>query len=177
MGLEYYESTDYKWSHSDACIRGFAVEAIIACPHCQGRLAVTSDMAGQTFACPACGGQFIAPQVGPPIVQPAEAGFPLNAQRKTPSPGNYKSSRRSGKTEIQARCKACGHVWHYLPGERMSEFGQSIGNVGHEMQKFGCSVMTCGCLSPFMSTRPKASITSRCPKCNSTAIDRQKVVH
>lgn len=77
--------------------------------------------------------------------------------------------------EIRATCNACGHVWHYLPGERIKEFGERMSAAGQSMEKEGCA-MAPGCclLSGFMPTPQRPStLTSRCPKCNSTSISRE----
>jgi hypothetical protein len=70
--------------------------------------------------------------------------------------------------EIKATCNVCGHVWHYLPFD-------AIGSAGDSMMKGGCTILSCGCLSPFMSKTDEHYV--KCPKCNSTAIKREKVVH
>ncbi|MCE9546108.1 MAG: DUF4339 domain-containing protein [Planctomycetia bacterium] len=96
-----------------------------------------------------------------------------------PSPKKPKgASRLFKKMEVRATCNACGHVWHYLPGERVQEFGNRLSGVGSEMNKVGCTMLTCGCLSPFMSNPQRtSSLTTRCPKCNSSSISRETVRH
>ncbi len=81
-----------------------------------------------------------------------------------------KSKNRKGKKvkETQAKCTACGHVWHYLSSDKLA-------GCGEEMQKLGCSMMTCGCLSMFYTKTH--SMHDKCPKCGSRAIKREKIEH
>lgn len=64
-------------------------------------------------------------------------------------------------SEMRATCQACGHVWHYKSEDRLTE-------ATHDMQ-------CCPCLLPF---QPKPKVpTSRCPRCGSSAIKRERVEH
>jgi predicted RNA-binding Zn-ribbon protein involved in translation (DUF1610 family) len=63
--------------------------------------------------------------------------------------------------ETRATCKACGHVWHYTWDDRVVE-------VAGELQ-------CCPCCLPFQA-KPKVG-TEKCPKCGSSAISRETVVH
>ncbi|MFH1962665.1 MAG: hypothetical protein ABIJ30_07315 [bacterium] len=63
--------------------------------------------------------------------------------------------------ETRATCKACGHVWHYTGEDRVTDVS--------------AQAQCCPCFQPFQK-KPKVE-TSRCPKCGSSAISREKVVH
>ncbi len=52
--------------------------------------------------------------------------------------------------EIRATCQACQHVWHYLPGQKTKDAGES-------MQRMGCAMMSCGLSSLFMKKQDKLS--------------------
>jgi len=63
--------------------------------------------------------------------------------------------------ETRATCGACGHVWHYATEDRVTD-------VAGQLQ-------CCPCLMPCQA-KPKVE-TSRCPKCSSSAISREPIVH
>jgi len=177
----------------------------VACPHCQGSVQNDGSLSGQQVVCPHCNRQFTMPPVSRPVVpagkppvrhvQPtlpndadqsqAEDQFAFIAeaerQRKMQavrSRHERKPTRVTGKKEVRATCNACGHVWHYLPGERRQEFGHRMSAAGQGISKAGCAMGPCCCLSAFMPSPQKVStLTTRCPKCNSASISRATVVH
>ncbi len=69
--------------------------------------------------------------------------------------------------EVRATCQSCQHVWHYLPGQKMQQAGET-------MQRAGCAIMTCGLATLFMK---KPTDLGQCPKCGSRAVKAEDVVH
>jgi len=132
---------------------GESKQKTITCPNC-GHLNIPSE------TCAKCGIIFSKYSEA----QKKKEQEVLEQKKKTLK----KEERGRVVKETRATCNVCGHVWHYLPSEVIS-------SVGDSMQKAGCSMMTCGCLSPFMSKTDKPH--SKCPKCSSTAIKREKVEH
>lgn len=70
--------------------------------------------------------------------------------------------------EIRTTYQSCQHVWHYLPGQKTKE-------VGETMQRAGCAIMTCGLASLFM--KKPDNLSGQCPKCGSRAVKSEDVVH
>lgn len=147
----------------------------VTCPHCRGAITNDPALAGKVVQCPHCQRQLTMPQL-PSFAASQGSGDPFDfvSQDKSPPhqslrPAASKPKPR-GRKEIRATCNACGNVWHYLPGERMGELGQG-------MNKLGCNIMTCGCLLPFIGSKRNSTLTTRCPKCSSSSISRQTVVH
>lgn len=74
-------------------------------------------------------------------------------------------------TETKATCKACGNVWFYGKSDSLEQFGNASSNCGKSM-------MCCTC-SPCAMFIPNQKVTdlNKCPKCNSKAVNREKVTH
>lgn len=159
---------------------------VLTCPHCQGDVGSNPSLAGQVVLCPHCKQQFIVPEIDLSVEEsttPKQESPPPVIDQIIPACKatiGFIKKRMSQKKEIRATCNACGHVWHYLPGERMREFGERLDAASDPAAKLGCTMMTCGlggCLSPFMPTKTPSTLTSRCPKCNSSSISRETVRH
>src|SRR5579862_9366627 len=62
----------------------------LMCPHCQRRVTVTDDKAGQVASCPLCAKQFMAPALPsapPPVLPPSpSAPAPNTAYQLGPTP-------------------------------------------------------------------------------------------
>lgn len=74
-------------------------------------------------------------------------------------------------TETKATCKACGNVWFYGKSDSLEQMGAASSNCGKSM-------MCCTC-SPCAMFIPNQKVTdlNKCPKCNSKAVNREKVTH
>jgi len=74
-------------------------------------------------------------------------------------------------TETKATCKACGNVWFYGKSDSIEQMGNASSNCGKSM-------MCCTC-SPCALFIPDKKIKNlnQCPKCNSRAVNREKVTH
>lgn len=159
-------------------------EHVIECPFCRLSVQNSKAVSGQLVDCPHCGRQFQMPHMvsdanAEPTSEsnPTFPGIVTQDTRRSARRSTKKSTRRGGRKEIRACCNACGHIWHYLPGQRGQEFGEQMGAFGQEMTRCGCSMGPCCCLTAFMPTRKPTTITSRCPKCNSASIRRETVIH
>ena len=74
-------------------------------------------------------------------------------------------------TETKATCKACGNTWFYGKSDSLEQMGAASSNCGKSM-------MCCTC-SPCAMFIPNQKVTdlSKCPKCNSRAVNTEKVTH
>jgi len=74
-------------------------------------------------------------------------------------------------TETKATCKACGNTWFYGKSDSLEQMGAASSNCGKSM-------MCCTC-SPCAMFIPNQKVTdlNKCPKCNSRAVNREKVTH
>lgn len=68
--------------------------------------------------------------------------------------------------ETKATCKACGEVWYYGKADAIKNFGDKMSDAGKGM-------MCCGGCLPKSTQRD----LSKCPKCGSSAVDREEVIH
>jgi hypothetical protein len=84
--------------------------------------------------------------------------------RKRPKP--EKGGVMAEVTEIKATCKACGHVWHYLPSDALASAGQQLQQLGMSLTP-GC----CCCTGFMQQPQP----IDKCPKCSSRAVTTEKV--
>ncbi len=85
-------------------------------------------------------------------------------------------------TETRTTCLACGNTWHWRKSDfQMIQTGQQIQNCGKFMHNCGASLMCCsGCFPAAFIPRQELKEVidlGRCPKCGSTSIKSEQVVH
>lgn len=85
-------------------------------------------------------------------------------------------------TETKTTCLACGNTWYWRKSDfQMIQSGQQIQNCGRFMHNCGASLMCCsGCFPAAFIPRQELKEVidlGRCPKCGSTAIKNEQVVH
>ncbi len=74
-------------------------------------------------------------------------------------------------SEIKATCQACGHIYFFDKTDQLT-------HMGAEMEKTGQAMMCCGGCWPMAFAPQKQTVDpSRCPKCGSRAVQKEKIVH
>lgn len=81
--------------------------------------------------------------------------------------------------EIKCKCNQCGNIWHYLEEDEKKLKNQAAGNA-----LMGCGMLGM-CCSPFGAIFSNKSLDlqreldkmKKCPKCNSTDIERTPIYH
>lgn len=91
------------------------------------------------------------------------------------APGNRKIR------ETKCTCQACGNVWYYGKQEAWENKAKNMENCGNSMSNTGSDMMCCGGCAPavFIPQKQATQVKdlSKCPKCNSSAIRKEEVVH
>ena len=84
-------------------------------------------------------------------------------------------------TETKCTCQACCEVWYYGMGEYWQNKGQRQINAANQLDSAANSLFCAsGCVpAAFIPTAPQVPVKdlNKCPKCNSSAIKREKVIH
>jgi hypothetical protein len=100
----------------------------VLCPYCQASLTDDGSLAGQTVACPACGGQLIMPGVAPlPLAHPTVSGIRPPAERV----GGGKALRKHRRSRATAWMLGAGAVVFFviLGAWFFSSFGSKTGGM------------------------------------------------
>lgn len=83
--------------------------------------------------------------------------------------------------ETKCTCQACGNIWYFGKKELWDNKADRISNFGKEMNNLSSDMMCCGGCLPALFI-PKEQVKqvkdlNKCPKCNSSAIRREEVIH
>ena len=83
--------------------------------------------------------------------------------------------------ETKCTCQVCGNIWHYGKGEYLQNKGQRMINSANQSSNCSSDLLCCsGCwpaaFLPKAQQVPVKDLT-KCPKCNSSAITREEVIH
>ncbi len=98
-----------------------------------------------------------------------------------------KSNTLGGQTmgkriqETKCTCQACGNIWYYGKKELWDNRADRMINFGKEGSNLGSDMMCCGGCLPALFI-PKEQVKqvkdlNKCPKCNSSAVRKEEVVH
>jgi hypothetical protein len=75
--------------------------------------------------------------------------------------------------ETKCTCKSCGNVWYYDAKEEREIRADRIGKIGRDMLRVGEGLQ--GNTLPWLiPENQKKDIINKCPKCNSSAIQKEK---
>jgi len=81
---------------------------------------------------------------------------------------------KKDKEETKCTCKSCGNVWFYDGKEAREIRANKVGRVGRDMIRVGEGLQ--GNTTPWLIPEVnKKDIVNKCPKCNSSAIAKEKV--
>jgi hypothetical protein len=83
-----------------------------------------------------------------------------------------KNKRLKKVKETKCTCKACGNVWFYTGQEAFSIKMDKFGKFGKDMMR-----VVQGGMAWLFPEDKISTITAKCPKCNSTAISKEPIVH
>jgi len=74
--------------------------------------------------------------------------------------------------ETKCTCQACGNIWYYGKKEAveakltgLNKFGDTLIRIGH------------GGIAWLIPESGKKDIVNKCPKCNSSAIAKEQIMH
>lgn len=80
------------------------------------------------------------------------------------------------KEETKCTCKSCGNVWYYNGKEEREMKAEGIAKVSRNMIRVGEGLQ--GKTTPWLIPEVnKKDIINKCPKCNSSAIRKETVIH
>ena len=83
--------------------------------------------------------------------------------------------------ETKCTCKACGNIWYYGKQELRKAKKEKSDNWSSEMHNCSSDLMCCGgCLPAAFLPRhqtKKVKDLKKCPKCNSSAVKKEIIVH
>jgi len=86
-----------------------------------------------------------------------------------------------GLKETKCTCRACGNVWYYGKGEYLQNVGQSMINSANQHSNAANDLLCCaGCWpAAFLPKNQVVPVKdlNKCPKCNSSAIIKEVVIH
>jgi len=97
-----------------------------------------------------------------------------------------KCKRRSGVSvksikETKCTCQVCGNVWYYDKQEYLENKGQRMINSANQNSNCSSDLLCCsGCWPALFIPRAQqvpVKNLNKCPKCNSSAITKEEVVH
>jgi hypothetical protein len=83
--------------------------------------------------------------------------------------------------ETKCTCQICGNVWYYDKQEYLENKGQKMINSANQNSNCSSDLLCCsGCWPALFIPRAQqvpVKNLNKCPKCNSSAISREEVVH
>lgn len=83
--------------------------------------------------------------------------------------------------EIKCTCQACGNTWYYGKSEYLENLGQRMINSANRGSNMTNDLLCCaGCWpAAFLPKHHEVPVKdlNKCPKCNSTAIKKEEIVH
>lgn len=97
--------------------------------------------------------------------------------------GKGKAGKRvvRGLKETKCTCQACGNVWYYGKGEYLENKGQRMINSANRHGNAANDLLCCaGCWpAAFLPKNQEIPVKdlNKCPKCNSSAVKKEEVIH
>ena len=83
--------------------------------------------------------------------------------------------------ETKCTCQACSNVWYYGKGEYLQNKGQRMINSANRSSDITNDLLCCSGCAPaaFLPKAQQVPVKdlTKCPKCNSSAITREEVIH
>jgi len=83
--------------------------------------------------------------------------------------------------ETKCTCQACGNTWYYGKSEYLENLGQKMINSANRGSNLSNDLLCCaGCWpAAFLPKHQEIPVKdlNKCPKCNSTAIKKEEIVH
>ncbi|HHT9138412.1 MAG TPA: hypothetical protein ACFYEK_14360 [Candidatus Wunengus sp. YC60] len=95
--------------------------------------------------------------------------------------GKARKKAIKGIKETRCTCQACGNVWYYGKGEYLQNIGQNMINSANRHGNAANDLLCCsGCWpAAFLPKNQEVPVKdlNKCPKCNSSAINKEEVIH